>query len=46
MPDVRERLAEMGADPAGSTTEAFRAFIEGEITRWRKLIKPAMNAAK
>ena len=46
MPDVRDRLAEMGADPAGSTTEAFRAFIEGEITRWRKLIKPAMNAAK
>lgn len=46
MPDVRERLAELGADPAGSTPEAFRAFIESEIARWGKLIKPAMTAAK
>jgi len=30
-----------GADPAGSTPEAFKAFIEAETLKWGKVIKDA-----
>jgi tripartite-type tricarboxylate transporter receptor subunit TctC len=39
MPDVKERFAVMGADPAGSTPEEFSAFIQAEIKKWAKVIK-------
>ena len=42
-PDVRARLAELGADPAGGTSEQFAAFINGEMSRVGKLIKPEMR---
>jgi tripartite-type tricarboxylate transporter receptor subunit TctC len=42
-PDVRARIAELGADPAGGTPEQFAAFINGEMARWGKLIKPEMR---
>ncbi|MEO8509326.1 MAG: tripartite tricarboxylate transporter substrate binding protein [Betaproteobacteria bacterium] len=42
-PDVRARIAELGADPAGGTSEQFAAFINGEMARWGKLIKPGMR---
>ena len=42
-PDVRARIAELGADPAGGTPEQFAAFISGEMARWGKLIKPEMR---
>jgi tripartite-type tricarboxylate transporter receptor subunit TctC len=40
MPDVRDRIAELGAEPAGGTPEELGAFIRSEISRWGKLIKP------
>jgi tripartite-type tricarboxylate transporter receptor subunit TctC len=43
MPDVREKIADLGAEPAGGTTEQFRTFIDGEIARWGRLIKPEMR---
>ncbi len=43
MPDVRAKIAELGADPAGGTPEQFAAFIKGETDRWAKLIKPEMR---
>jgi len=43
MPDVRAKIAELGADPAGGTPEQFAAFIKGETERWAKLIKPEMR---
>lgn len=43
-PDVREKLLAMGADPVGGTPEEFGRFIQGEITRWGKLIKPSMRS--
>lgn len=43
MADVRDRLAELGAEPAGGTPDQFRSFIDGEIARWGKLIKPEMR---
>lgn len=42
-PDVRARIAELGADPAGGTSDQFAAFINGEMARWGKLIKPEMR---
>lgn len=44
MPDVRDRLTELGAEPVGGTPGEFAAFINGEVTRWGKLIKPEMRA--
>lgn len=36
-PDVRERLATLGCDPAGGTPEAFASRINTEVARWKKL---------
>ena len=33
-PDVKERLAGQGADPAGGTPEEFLAFLKEEIAKW------------
>ncbi|MDB5867156.1 MAG: hypothetical protein JWO70_4962 [Betaproteobacteria bacterium] len=40
-PDLRERLAKVGADPVGNTTEQYTAFVQSEITKWDKVIKAA-----
>ena len=38
-PDVKERFAKIGAEPAGTTPEKFDAYIRSETARWGKLIK-------
>ncbi len=43
LPDMRERIGELGADPAGGTSEQFATFIKDEMTRWHALIKPEMR---
>jgi tripartite-type tricarboxylate transporter receptor subunit TctC len=37
-PDVRERLTTAGTEPQSMTPQEFAAFINGEQTKWRKLI--------
>ncbi|MES2785367.1 MAG: tripartite tricarboxylate transporter substrate binding protein [Pseudomonadota bacterium] len=37
--DVRERLLQLGAEPAGGTSEAFDAFARAEVDRWAKAVK-------
>ena len=39
LPEVRERLAAMGAEPIGSTQEQFAAFIRAEDVRWGRIIR-------
>jgi tripartite-type tricarboxylate transporter receptor subunit TctC len=39
LPEVRERLAALGAEPVGSTPEEFGAFIRAERTRWGRIIR-------
>jgi tripartite-type tricarboxylate transporter receptor subunit TctC len=39
MPDVRERLVALGAEPAGNTPEQFAQFIRMDQAKWAKLIK-------
>jgi tripartite-type tricarboxylate transporter receptor subunit TctC len=41
MADVKSRLAELGAEPIGSTPEQFTAHIKAEIDKWAKVIKEA-----
>ncbi|MCE9642512.1 MAG: tripartite tricarboxylate transporter substrate binding protein [Betaproteobacteria bacterium] len=41
LPDVRERLASEGADPAGGTPAEFAAHIKRELARWAQVIKQA-----
>jgi tripartite-type tricarboxylate transporter receptor subunit TctC len=38
-PDTRKLLADVGAEPLGSTPEAFSAYVKEEFERWGKLSK-------
>jgi tripartite-type tricarboxylate transporter receptor subunit TctC len=39
LPDVRERLLELGAEPARTTPQEFLEFIRRDNAKWAKLIK-------
>jgi tripartite-type tricarboxylate transporter receptor subunit TctC len=39
IPDVKERVIGLGADPVGSSPEEFAAFIKKELATWSKVIK-------
>jgi tripartite-type tricarboxylate transporter receptor subunit TctC len=41
LPDVKERLAVMGADGVGDTPQHFSAFIKAEIRKWAQVVKAA-----
>jgi tripartite-type tricarboxylate transporter receptor subunit TctC len=38
MPDVRQRLATLGADPLGGTAAEFGAYIKSEIAKYTKVV--------
>ncbi len=40
-PDFRERLAASALDPAPNTPEQFRKMVEGELVRWKGVVKSA-----
>ena len=40
-PDVRQRLADLGAEPVGSSASEFKAFLASETAKWSKVIKDA-----
>ncbi len=39
LPDVKERLGNVGFELVGSTPEAFGAYIKTETTKWAKVVK-------
>jgi tripartite-type tricarboxylate transporter receptor subunit TctC len=39
--DVRERLAQLSAEPIGGTPQAMAAYMREEVERWAKVIKAA-----
>lgn len=39
MPDVRQKIADMGALPGGGTSAELDAFTRSEIRKWAKIIK-------
>jgi tripartite-type tricarboxylate transporter receptor subunit TctC len=38
-PDVKAKLAAQGAEPLGSSTAEYGAYVKGEIARWDKVVK-------
>ena len=38
-PNTRRRLEEMGTQPVGDTPAQFRAFVQGELKKWRDFVK-------
>ena len=38
-PDLKQRLASLGADPLTSTPEEFSAYLRSEIEKWAKVVK-------
>ena len=40
-PELRQRMAENGMEPAGNTPEQFDAFIRSEIEKWAPIVKAA-----
>jgi tripartite-type tricarboxylate transporter receptor subunit TctC len=40
-PDVREKLLNVGMDPAASTPEQFADFMKSEIGKWARVVKIA-----
>ena len=41
LPNVKERLLEIGGDPGGQTPQEFAARVRTEIARWQKVAKAA-----
>ena len=39
MPDVKERLVALGAEPAPNSVEEFRAYIREEMAKWGKAVR-------
>jgi tripartite-type tricarboxylate transporter receptor subunit TctC len=38
-PEVKQRMAALGAEPVGNTPDEFGTFIKAEMARWGKVIK-------
>jgi tripartite-type tricarboxylate transporter receptor subunit TctC len=41
MAEVRDRLLDLGATPAGGTPEACARFLDAEIEKWGKVVRAA-----
>jgi len=39
LPDVREKLIGLGAEPAPNSPEAFGAMVKGEVAKWADVVK-------
>jgi tripartite-type tricarboxylate transporter receptor subunit TctC len=39
MPDVREKLTALGAEPVGDTSEQFGAYVKTEVAKWSDVVK-------
>ena len=41
LPDIRQRVSDLGADISANTPQQFAAQIRREVNRWSKVIKDA-----
>ncbi len=41
LPEIRERLAQLGSDVIGSTPEQFQRLLKEDLARWAAVIKTA-----
>ena len=40
-PELRDTWAKLGAEPGGSSPEAFRALIDKDVAKWGKVVREA-----
>src|SRR5436190_5405680 len=40
-PELKETCAKLGAEPGGSSSEAFRALIDQDVAKWGKVVREA-----
>jgi tripartite-type tricarboxylate transporter receptor subunit TctC len=40
-PELKDNWAKLGADPGGSSPEAFRALIDKDVAKWGKVVREA-----
>ena len=41
LPDVQQRMRELGATPVASTPQEFAGFVKKDTTKWRNLVRTA-----
>lgn len=41
LPDVQEKMKSLGAQPGGGTPQAFAAYVQSEIDKWREVVQAA-----
>lgn len=41
MPDVRDRLLQMGTQPIGGTSQDFQAFVAKQVSTWKRVMADA-----
>jgi tripartite-type tricarboxylate transporter receptor subunit TctC len=46
LPDVRERLNVLGAEPAPLATEEFAAFVKSEVDKWARVVAATRMTAE
>ncbi len=39
MPDVREKLVALGAEPVGNSPEEFSALVKSEVVKWSEVVR-------
>ena len=39
MPDVREKLVGLGAEPVGNSPDEFAALVKTEVVKWADVVK-------
>lgn len=39
LPDIRERVAQLGFDVVGNTPEAYAALVRNDIAKWQRVVK-------
>ena len=39
MPDVKEKLIALGAEPVGNISEEFGALVKSEVAKWADVVK-------
>ena len=37
--ELKAKLAEQGSEPVGNTPAEFKAFIDSELVKWRRLVE-------
>ena len=39
LPEIRERVAQLGFEVVGNTPEAYAALVRSDIAKWQKVVK-------